>query len=82
MRSISFSHDGQMLASASEDLLIDIAQVETSAKITEIPVETATLTVAWHPKQYLLAYACDVKDKYSKYRDGGILKVFGYYSKS
>lgn len=71
-----------MLASASEDLLIDIAQVETSAKITEIPVETATLTVAWHPKQYLLAYTCDVKDKYSEYRGGGILKVFGYYSES
>lgn len=69
-----------MLASASEDLLIDIAQVETSAKITEIPVETATLTVAWHPKQYLLAYACDVKDKYSEDSNNGILKVFGYYS--
>lgn len=82
VRSISFSHDGQMLASASEDLLIDIAHVETSAKITEIPVETATLTVAWHPKQHLLAYACDVKDKCGEYRGGGILKVFGYYSKS
>lgn len=69
-----------MLASASEYLLIDIAQVETSAKITEIPVETATLKVAWHPKQYLLAYACDVKDKYSEDRDDGILKAFGYYS--
>lgn len=80
VRTISFSHDGQMLASASEDLLIDIAQVETGAKITDIPVEAATFTVAWHPKQYLLAYACDDKDKYDHKRDTGNLKVFGLHS--
>ena len=32
VRTISFSHDGRMLASASEDLLIDIADVETGRK--------------------------------------------------
>lgn len=29
MRTLSFSHDGKMLASASEDHFIDIAEVET-----------------------------------------------------
>ena len=29
VRTISFSHDGRMLASASEDLVIDIAEVES-----------------------------------------------------
>ena len=29
IRTLSFSHDGKMLASASEDLVIDIAEVET-----------------------------------------------------
>lgn len=69
-----------MLASAGEDLLIDIAQVETGAKITEIPVEAATSTVAWHPKQYLLAYACEDKDKDDHKRDTGNIKVFGFNS--
>ena len=29
VRTLSFSHDGLLLASASEDLIIDIAEVET-----------------------------------------------------
>jgi THO complex subunit 3 len=29
VRALSFSHDGKMLASASEDLVIDIAEVES-----------------------------------------------------
>ena len=29
VRTLSFSHDGKMLASASEDHFIDIAEVET-----------------------------------------------------
>uniref|UniRef100_A0A1B6GJ84 Uncharacterized protein n=3 Tax=Proconiini TaxID=565685 RepID=A0A1B6GJ84_9HEMI len=80
VRTISFSHDGQLLASASEDLVIDIAEVETGAKVGDIPVEAATFTVAWHPKMYLLAYACDDKEQYDRKRDTGNLKVFGFPS--
>lgn len=29
VRTLSFSHDGKLIASASEDLVIDIAHVET-----------------------------------------------------
>lgn len=53
-------------------------EVATGEKITEIAVETATFTVAWHPKQYLLAFACDDKDPYDRKRDAGTLKVFGF----
>lgn len=80
VRTISFSHDGQLLASGSEDLIIDIAQVETGAKVCDIVVEASTFTVSWHPTMYLLAYACDDKDKFDRKRDSGNLKVFGFPS--
>ncbi|XP_066917607.1 THO complex subunit 3-like [Clytia hemisphaerica] len=80
VRTISFSHDGQMLASASEDLLIDIAMVETGEKIAEVPCSTPTFTVAWHPKEPILAFACDDKDKHD--RDAGTIKLFGLQSSS
>lgn len=76
VRTISFSHDGKLLASASEDLIIDIGDITTGEKIADIAVETATFTVSWHPKQYYLAYACDDKD--SSRRDAGNLRVWGF----
>lgn len=80
VRTISFSYDGRLLASASEDLVIDVAEVETGCKVVDIPVEAATFTVAWHPKMYLLAYACDDKEQYDRKRDTGNLKVYGFPS--
>lgn len=80
VRTISFSHDGQLLASASEDLIIDIGFTETGDKIADINVDAATFTVAWHPTQYILAYACDDKDTYDRKRDAGSLKVWGFPS--
>ncbi|RWS30521.1 THO complex subunit 3-like protein [Leptotrombidium deliense] len=77
-RTISFSHDGQLLASASEDLMIDISYVETGEKVTDIPTESPTFTVAFHPKRYLLAFACDDKDAYNRDRDAGTVKLFGF----
>lgn len=78
IRSISFSHDGELLASASEDLMIDIAETNTGDKVTGIPVSASTFTLAWHPKQYLLAYACDEKEQNDRRRDAGNLKVWGF----
>ncbi len=80
VRAISFSHDGKLLASASEDTVIDVAHVETGEKIADVQVSAPTFTVAWHPKRYLLAYACDDKDKYDRDRDSGSLKVWGFPS--
>lgn len=75
VRTISFSHDGRMLASASEDLFIDISAVETGERIAEVACTAPTFTVAWHPSEYLLAFACDDKDKHE--RDAGTVKIFG-----
>lgn len=77
-RTLSFSHDGSMIASASEDLLIDISHVETGEKVAELPTESPTFTVAFHPKHNLLAFACDDKDQYN--RDSGTVKVYGFPS--
>ncbi|XP_076812837.1 THO complex subunit 3-like [Clavelina lepadiformis] len=80
VRTLSFSHDGLMLASASEDHFIDISCVETGENICEVPCDSPTFTVAWHPKHRLLAYACDDKDKYN--RDTGNVKLFGLSNES
>ena len=61
VRTLGFSYDGQMLASASEDLFIDIAMVETGERVCEVNCISPTFTVAWHPNRYLLAFACDDK---------------------
>ena len=78
VRTLSFSHDGSMLASGSEDLLIDVSHVGTGERITAVPVDTPTFTVAWHPRSHLLAHACDDKDAGN--RDAGTLKLFGLSS--
>ena len=56
MRTISFSHDGALLASASEDMRIDIGHVETTQKVAEIAVDSPTFTISWHPSRYLQTY--------------------------
>jgi len=75
VRTLSFNHDGTMLASGSEDLLIDISHVETGERVVGVPVETPTFTVAWHPRVNLLAYAGDDQDEGN--RDAGTVKLFG-----
>jgi len=80
VRTISFSHDTALLASASEDMKIDIGHVETTERVAQISVDSPTFTIAWHPSRYLLAYACDDKDKYERDRDAGSLKVWGFPS--
>lgn len=73
-RAISFSHDSQLLASASEDMFIDICYVKTGEKIHSIATDSATFTLAFHPKRYLLAYACDDKEGHQR----GVIKIFGF----
>ncbi|VVC96016.1 unnamed protein product [Leptidea sinapis] len=64
VRTLSFSFDGRLLASASE-------------KVAEIPVAASTFTVAWHPSRYLVAYACEDKEPPERKRDAGNLKLWG-----
>jgi THO complex subunit 3 len=76
VRTVSFSHDSRLLASASEDHFIDISCIQSGERVCEIKLESATFSIAFHPKQYLLAYACD--DKKEDGRDMGNFKIFGF----
>lgn len=76
---VHFSHDGALLATASEDSFIDVSEVSTGDQILKIPVEVPTYTVAWHPKRYILAYAGDVEETYRNNNDG-MISVFGFSS--
>jgi len=77
VRTLSFSHDGELLASGSEDQLIDVAHVATGERVARVPVLFPTFTLAWHPKQLLLAYACDDKEERDQHRDAGTVKLWG-----
>ncbi|KAL1524903.1 hypothetical protein AB1Y20_019781 [Prymnesium parvum] len=77
VRTLSFSHDCNFIASGSEDPLIDIANVATSEQAHVIPCSAAMNTVAWNPKRLLLAFAGDDKDKLGR---EGVIRVFGYSS--
>lgn len=37
--------------------------MDTGEKVHQITTQAPTFTVAWHPKKFLLAYACDDKVK-------------------
>lgn len=77
VRTVSFSHDSKLLASASEDHFVDIACVESGEQVCDVKLDSASFSIAFHPKQYLLAYACD--DKREDSRDAGNFKVFGFF---
>ncbi|KAG5438483.1 hypothetical protein PCANB_002587 [Pneumocystis canis] len=62
VRTLSFSYDGQYIASASEETAIDISHVETGEHIYKILANAAN-KVAWHPYKYWLAYAGDETSK-------------------
>jgi THO complex subunit 3 len=64
-----------LLASASEDHFIDIADVATSEQVACIKCDTSTFTIAWHPKINLLAYACDDNTNTPE-RDIGTVKLW------
>jgi len=76
VRTLSFSHDCNYLASGSEDPLIDVASVATGEQAHAIPSKEPMNSVAWHPTKLLLAYAGDDKDRTG--RDEGSLRVFGF----
>jgi len=80
IRTLSFSHDSQFLALASEDHIIDIAHVESGASVFQISCDAAMNAVAWHPKQMILAYAGDEKDYHGK--DLGSIRLFGPFNPS
>ncbi|KAI8137063.1 WD40-repeat-containing domain protein [Fennellomyces sp. T-0311] len=74
VRTLSFSFDGQFIASASEDSFIDISHVESGESVHHIECSAAMNTVAWHPRDYYLAYAGDEVAADGKY--AGNLRIF------
>ncbi|KAJ3123597.1 hypothetical protein HK098_001807 [Nowakowskiella sp. JEL0407] len=78
VRAISFSFDGELIASASEDHVIDISHVDTGESVHKIPCDAAMNTVAWHPSKFLLAYAGDEIGKHPGARAEGNLRIFGF----
>jgi len=80
VRTLSFSHDCAYLASGSEDLLIDIANVATGEQAHVISSSAPMNSVAWHPTKLLLAFAGDDKDRQG--RDEGSVRVYGFPSSS
>ncbi|XP_031480177.1 THO complex subunit 3 [Nymphaea colorata] len=78
VRTVSFNHTGEYIASASEDLFIDISNVQTGRTVHQIPCRAAMNSVEWNPKCNLLAYAGDDKNKYQA--DEGVFRVIGFDS--
>ncbi|VDK57705.1 unnamed protein product [Anisakis simplex] len=76
LRSVSFSADSRLIATASEDHSIDIAWTETGARVHELRVNADTYQCAWHPNAYLLAYSCAPAVD-SRERDV-VVKLFGF----
>lgn len=76
LRSISFSVNSNLIATASEDQFIDIAWTETGERIHELRVNAETFTCAWHPAEYLLAFASAPASD-SRDRDVSV-KLFGF----
>ncbi|CAH8641459.1 unnamed protein product [Dicrocoelium dendriticum] len=74
VRALGFSHDSMLIAAASEDHFIDIGHVATGEPVFQVGNHSsATFVLAWHPKQYLLAYSSEAKYE----RDQGTIRLFG-----
>uniref|UniRef100_A0A0N4UYQ9 WD_REPEATS_REGION domain-containing protein n=1 Tax=Enterobius vermicularis TaxID=51028 RepID=A0A0N4UYQ9_ENTVE len=76
LRSISFSVNSNLIATASEDQFIDIAWAETGERVHELRVNAETFTCSWHPNEYLLAFASAPTND-SRDRDVTV-KLFGF----
>lgn len=79
LRSISFSHDGEFLASTAEDERIDISDVQTGEHLHYVECRAVMNSIAWSPTARLLAYAGDKKDTHKNVR---VISVFGFRNSS
>uniref|UniRef100_A0A061S7R3 THO complex subunit 3 n=1 Tax=Tetraselmis sp. GSL018 TaxID=582737 RepID=A0A061S7R3_9CHLO len=62
VRAIDFSHDSKHLAFASEDVFIDIVDVNTGELVHQITCNSSSDSIAWNPKHKMLAFAGDERD--------------------
>ncbi len=64
------------MAAGSEDHCIDISWVKSADRVGDLKCDGETYTMAWHPKQYILAFASD--DRMTTYREVGHVKLYGF----
>lgn len=79
VRSLAYSHDGSLLAAASEDPFIDISfhptpgsALEEGLLVAKLPVSAPINALAWHPQRCTLAYAGDHVDSRTGRSTGSI----------
>jgi len=72
IRTLSISHDGRFVSYGSEDLFIDVADIESGDSVFYIPTEYATNCLVWHPKELILAYSGES----NKLRPEATIKIF------
>jgi THO complex subunit 3 len=75
VRALSFSFDGQYLASASEDKFINISHIESGKSVFRVPCFAATNSIDFHPSKYILAFAGDEVDRNGKAE--GNIRIYG-----
>lgn len=74
VKTVSFSCDSKYIASGSDDSFIDVADIKTGEQVVSIEVNNPTLTLDFHPKEYILAYALNEHE----YRDYGTIRIVGF----
>lgn len=57
IRALSFSGDGTLIAYGGKDPRIEIADVETGARVHIMDVQEETLSIAFHPTAMMMAYS-------------------------
>lgn len=83
IRSLSFSHDAELLAAGSaEDTCIDISHVDSGELVHSLKLPSGCIggaqTVAFHPSKHILAYCCDEGSRSSTF---GAVYVFNAFTK-
>jgi WD40 repeat protein len=63
IRSLSFSHDSFLLASAGEDTKIEISEAESSAHVHSIQLDAEVGSLSFSPKDHILAYSVENKNR-------------------
>eukprot|EP00009_Paramoeba_aestuarina_P004754 CAMPEP_0201507838 /NCGR_PEP_ID=MMETSP0161_2-20130828/1378_1 /ASSEMBLY_ACC=CAM_ASM_000251 /TAXON_ID=180227 /ORGANISM="Neoparamoeba aestuarina, Strain SoJaBio B1-5/56/2" /LENGTH=311 /DNA_ID=CAMNT_0047902311 /DNA_START=124 /DNA_END=1059 /DNA_ORIENTATION=- len=59
IRTLSISHDGRFVTYGSEDLFLDVSDLQTGESVCHVPTEHATNCASWHPRSLTFAYAGD-----------------------
>ncbi|KAF8507841.1 WD40 repeat-like protein [Hysterangium stoloniferum] len=73
VNSLSFSYDGEYIASATETTYIDIIATETGQVMHRIPSMTVPGMVTWHPSKHIIASCGEASSR----PDKAWLSIFG-----